>query len=290
MARTSNEPRPSVSARYRKNPEKEQAGDDPSDPSEQPPETLAEEKLAPEDAFVHSTMQVTDWVLRNRVMLGAIAGVGLLVAAGLTWRHSSQVEREGQVAAEVAKAVAKMPGANPFAMPGQAPGGDDKASYQAAATELERLAKENPGLANGGIAQLYAGYSRLQAGDSAEAVRLFQEALPQSKEPVLKYFAMDGLAAAHSQAGNDEAAIGTLKEMTTSLTGVWQESALVDLGRALEGAGKKDDAIATYERILKDFQFSAFATDARERLTILKPDSAALAAPPAPPAEAPAGE
>ena len=49
----------------------------------------------------------------------------------------------------------------------------------------------------------------------------------------------------------------------------YYEELLVDLARAQELAGKKDEAIATYRRILKDLPRSARADDIRNRLASL---------------------
>ena len=47
------------------------------------------------------------------------------------------------------------------------------------------------------------------------------------------------------------------------------EDALLDQGRCLELAGKKDDAIAAYQRVLKDVPTAKRADDVRSRLASL---------------------
>lgn len=275
MARTSDGPRSAVSPKYRKNPEKEE-------PVAAHSDALADEALAPEDSFILATTGVVDWIVQNKVVIGAVIGATFLIAIGVSVYSGMQATKEGEVATEVFKATRKMPTVTGKVSP------EDAAKFREAAAALQQVASEESGVRAAHVAELYAGYSLLQAGDSSEAVATFQAAAGKVSEPVLESFALSGLASAHSQAGNDQAAVDTLRKMTTDLKGVWRESAYVDLGLSLEGMGQAAEAATAYEKLLTDHPFSAFAETAKERLAEVKPDSSLLSAPEK--AEAPAGE
>lgn len=314
MSDQNNRPRPAVSPLYRNPPPRppkntgdsstEEGGTASSsaipaggDAFPDRPETLAEEKLAPEDDLTLASSKVVDWVVRHRdKMIGAAAGL-VVIGIGMALWNSHQDDKNMEAAAETFKVMKDLPefgGApeRPDLPTLDAATGADSSSkkaeqYKSAAKALEGVAGNYGGGSSATVANLYAGYSHLQANQGSEALKAFQAGLAGAKDQTLKYFAYNGMVAAQAQVGNDDGAIDTLKKMSTELDGVWQESALLDLGRSLEGLAKRDEAATAYETLLKDHPASAFATSARERLTVLKPDAAVLAVKPP---EAPASE
>jgi tetratricopeptide (TPR) repeat protein len=197
-----------------------------------------------------------------RALVVLVAVVVVLAAAGVgAWLWSSSRTSAAMAAYAVALArVHDTRGAPP-----------SPEARSAAIQTLETTLSTYPSAPAAGNAAYELGNLRYAGGDFPRARAAYQIAVGQSPSPTLRTMARAGIGyaweaeknyASASQAYRD--ALGPLKP-----TDFHFEELLVDLGRVQELAGQRDDAIATYRRILKDVPKSLRADDVRGRLAAL---------------------
>ncbi|MCI0569063.1 MAG: tetratricopeptide repeat protein, partial [Acidobacteria bacterium] len=68
-------------------------------------------------------------------------------------------------------------------------------------------------------------------------------------------------------AGQSQKALEILERLSKQTSGAYPpQAALMEMGRCLEGMGKKDEAREVYERLTKEYPDSDYAREAQERL------------------------
>lgn len=141
----------------------------------------------------------------------------------------------------------------------------------AAVRELETVLASHPSGGMAAQAALELGGLRYTDRQYAQARSAYEIAAARAGSGTLRALARAGIAAAW-EAERDfakaadayRAVLGDLKPKE-----FLYEDMLVDLARVLELGGKKDDAIATYRRLLKDVPQTKRAEDVRARLASL---------------------
>lgn len=138
-----------------------------------------------------------------------------------------------------------------------------------------------------------------RAGDAAGRRDALEKALATGVADPARAAATIGLAALDLDAGQNDAAIDRLRQLSTSTTGYYQERAEYELAMALELAGKTDEARTAWGAFATKHPTSEHAEDARRREKKLGGGAAAapagegtddgplVAPPPAAPAEPP---
>ena len=193
------------------------------------------------------------------IAVGAVIAVFLLAAAAWFW-NASQQQRGSAVFAEALTRhrAAEAPQATPEAR-------------LAAMSDLERILAEYPSNVMVPQAAFLLGNLRFSAGDFARARAAYQITVARSSSPTMTTLARASLG--YSWEGERkfpeatqafEAALAGLKP-----TSFYYEELLSDLARVQERAGKKDAAVTTYRRMLRDLPRSPRVPEIRTRLATL---------------------
>lgn len=208
-----------------------------------------------------------DWIERwvvpyRRAIL--IAALVLLVAAvlgGAFWFWQETQERHA--AAAYAPAMARLSAARGREMPPEA--------RVAASRELEAALQSYPSATMAAEAAFELAGLRFADGQYAQARSTYEIARARASSKTLQTLAQLGIATTWEAERNFPKAIEAYQTVLGTLTpGEFQfEETLVALARAYELAGKKDDAIQAYRRLLKDVPKTARADDVRARLASL---------------------
>lgn len=233
-----------------------------------------ERKQIKHDEFVDTTFKVFQYLEDHPkpFLYGAIAivlaVVGVFAARMLahSWSESAaQKLSRGQAALEAQVTTSEAPRPNDPYRPVFA---SAEARAREAATRLEEAAKS--GSSAGMIAKYLRGVALLQAGDAAGAVAHLEEAAQAlGSDPSVGVAVRAALAEGYSAAGRGDKSIESWKALAGEGSGYPRDLALAGLGRALERAGKRDEAKSTFQQIVDSFPSSAAANTARAALARL---------------------
>jgi tetratricopeptide (TPR) repeat protein len=197
---------------------------------------------------------------RTLVAVGGTTLVVLLVVGGAWYWLSVQKERAQAAHADaLAQAYA--------ARSGQAPA----TAKTAAMTALETAVAQSPGAALAAQSAYELGNLRFDLGLYAPARAAYELALKRVASPTIRTLARAGIAATWESERNFAQAVDAY---TTAVAGekpgeFYFEDLLIGLGRSQELAGRRDDAIKTYQRLLKDAPKLRRETEVRGRLASL---------------------
>ena len=193
------------------------------------------------------------------LIAGAVVLLALLGAGGWFW----YAEQQRRGIAAYAEAMTRVQ----VAQGGQAPA----EAREAAIRDLEGALQKYPSAATAAQAALQLGNLRYGAQQYPAARGAYGVALAKAGSGTIATLARLGIAAAWEAERNyakaAEAYQATLGPMTAK--GFLFEELLVDLGRVQERGGKKADAIATYQRLLKDAPQTRRGEEVRARLAAL---------------------
>ncbi len=196
---------------------------------------------------------------------GLLAGGALLVLAlvgfgGWTWYQSQQ----GQGAAALAAAVE-------LAQKALAPGATPELRAQAAQA-LEAVIAQHPRYAGLPEAAYRLGNVRYDAREYAAARGAYQVALAKGATGAIRLLAASGIGYTW-EAEKDYAKAQTAFEAALAGLGpkdFLYEGLLLDVARTQEFGGRRDAALETYRRLLKDVPDSRRADDIRTRIASLQ--------------------
>jgi len=209
-------------------------------------------------------MMLTDWRPSPRALI--TTGLALLVAmlglgGGWFW-YSAQQERANSVHAEA------------LARAGAARGGQQPAAPNAGAAAMQTLETALAQAPGAGLAAQSAyelGGLRFDAGQYPAARAAYEIAIVKAASPTIRTLARAAIAAAWEAQQDYPKAIDAY---TTALSGegagqFYFEDLLLGLGRAQELAGRRDEAIQTYKRVLKEIAKPRREPEVRGRLASL---------------------
>ncbi|MBM3219861.1 MAG: tetratricopeptide repeat protein [Candidatus Rokubacteria bacterium] len=207
-------------------------------------------------------MNLSEWRPAPRTLVAAGLGIVavLLVAGGLWFWLGARAERGQAVHADaLAQAQAAR---NP-----QAPA----TAKSAAITTLEAALAQAPDAALAAQAAYELGSLRFDLGQFAPARAAWEIALARAGSATVRTMARAGIAAAWESERNFPKAIDAYAAaLAAEKDGpFYREDLLIGLGRSQELAGKRDDAIKTYERVLKEVPKLRRADEVRGRLASL---------------------
>jgi tetratricopeptide (TPR) repeat protein len=194
------------------------------------------------------------------IALGVLVVGGALAFGGWTWWQGQQAQGALALAtaAEMAQ-TAQAPGAPP-------------AARAAAIQALENVIAQHPRYAGLPEAAFRLGNLRYAAGEYGAARGAYQVALAQGAKGTVRTLAAVGIGYTweaekdHAKAQNAyEAALAGLGPKDFLYEGI-----LLDLARAQEFGGRRDAALETYRRLLKDVPESRRADDVRTRIATLQ--------------------
>ena len=198
---------------------------------------------------------------RRTVVTAALVVVAAAVIAGGIWFWLSAEERRASAA--YASAMVRLGTARARNAPPEA--------RATAARELETALSSYPSATMAAQAAFELGSLRFADRQYAQARSVWEVAVARAGSPTLRALARAGIGGTWEAERNFanaiqayQAALGDLKPKA-----FLYEDTLIDLGRAQELAGKKDDAVATYRRLLKDVPQTRRGEDVRARLASL---------------------
>jgi tetratricopeptide (TPR) repeat protein len=189
----------------------------------------------------------------------ALVVIGLAGLGGWAWWDAHQ----RRVLAAHAEVIARV-------QPALAPEAPPEAKA-AATRELEQLLARYPSARTVPEAAYELGNVRFAAGQYAPARSAYELALQRGATGLVRALARAGVARtweAERDFGQAGQAYGALVKELDPRSFLY-EDALIDQARALELGGKKAEAIAVYQRVLKEVPTAKRADDVRSRLASL---------------------
>ena len=185
--------------------------------------------------------------------------IGLVAFGGWAWWDASQ----RRVTAAYAEVSARLQEA-------EAPDAPTEAKVTAA-RDLENLLTRYPSARAVPQAAFQLGNLRLAARNYAGARAAYELSLQHGAPPMIAALARSGIARSWEAERDFAKAVDAYAALVKSLDvkSFAYEDALLDWARSLELAGRKDEAVTTYQRLLKDVPNARRADDVRTRLAAL---------------------
>jgi len=230
-----------------------------------------------ENEFAKSVAHAKDVVQQRQGDITRIAVVVLVLivaVGGYTWWRTSKNSRANQALAS-ALAVYETPVVPvPPPAPGSPPPVPQPGTFQ---SEQEKLDASLPKFleaanaypdSNAGIAARFHAAAILAAqGKHAEAEQRYKEVVDKAGNSIYARTARLGMAESQVAQGKFDSAIAVYSELSRDTTSTLPlDSVLMHLGRAYARAGKKEEAIRSFTRVVDEFPQSAYAADARREM------------------------
>jgi predicted negative regulator of RcsB-dependent stress response len=211
--------------------------------------------------------------------LGWTTGIVIVVVAAvggyLAWQ--SYVERQAGVLLADGMVVATAPVVTPAQLlTNPPPQGlqtfpSSQARAKASVSKLLRAADAYPATASGIAARYYAATALAETSKLDEARRQYQTVIERDGDGLWGRMARLGVATVDLRAKRYDAAITGFRTLvTTADADLPADGLLMQLAQAYQEAGKRNDAIRTYNRIVSEFPESLYVGDAKTRVEALK--------------------
>ena len=208
----------------------------------------------------------------------AVVAVLLVVGGVFAWRASRNSKATDLLATALAVAEAPVvtppppaPGSPP---PVQQPGTfrTERDRLDAVLPRLMEAADKYPNTDAGLTARFRAAGVLAALGRNSEAEQRYEEVVTKAgPTSIYGRTARLGLANAQLAQGKNDAAVATLKALSTdSDSQLPLDGVLMQLGRACMQAGKRDDATRAFTRVVDEFPQSLYASEAKEKILTLK--------------------
>jgi TolA-binding protein len=201
----------------------------------------------------------------------------ILLVAGLGgfawWRQGRNAKANELLAAALAVHEAPVvpipapaPGSPPpVQQPGTYP--TEQAKLEAALPRFIETAERYPNTDSGIAARYHAAGILATLGRYPEAEQRYQEVVDKGGSGIYSRTARLGLASVQVAQGKYDNAIGIYTELSRDTNSrLPVDSLLLQLGRAYARAGRKDEAVRAFNRIVEEFPKSAYVADARREL------------------------
>lgn len=211
---------------------------------------------------------------RDVAIIVVAALVAVAAAGGYAWWRASRNARANAALAS-ALAVYEAPVIPPAPpTPGSAPPLPQPGTFQTQQAKLEaalpkflEAADKYPATEAGITARYHAASLLATLGRHAEAETRFREVADRSGDSIYGRTAKLGLAETQVAQGNFEPAIAIYTELSRDTASpIPVDSVLMHLGRAYARAGRKDEAIRAFNRIVEEFPQSLYVSDAKREL------------------------
>ena len=206
------------------------------------------------------------------IVAGVIAVIALI--AGYTWYRQAQAGKANAALAS-ALAVYEAPVSTPAApapgspMPVQDPGTftTERAKLDAALPKFMEAAEAFPNTDAGITARYHAAAILAATGRHAEAEQRYQEVVDKGGNGIYGRTARLGLATAQAAQGEYDSAIAIYTELSRDSNSTLPvDGVLMQLGQAYAKAGRKEEAVRAFTRVVDEFPQSVFAADARREV------------------------
>jgi TolA-binding protein len=231
-----------------------------------------------ENEFARGMAQARSVVEQRRgdVTKIAVAVIALLViVGGYAWWRSAREAGANQALA-AALAVYEMPvvpipppapgSPPPVPQPGTFPTEQDKLT--ASLPKFLDAANAHPNTSAGIAARFHAAAILAAQGKPADAEQRYKEVIDKAgNSSIYSRTAKLGMAEAQVAQAKYDSAIAVYSELSRDTTSTLPlDSVLMYLGRAYARAGKKEEAVRSFTRVVDEFPQSAYAADARREL------------------------
>jgi TolA-binding protein len=231
-----------------------------------------------ENEFARSVAQARSVVEHRRgdITKFVVAVVALLlIVGGYAWWRTSREARANQALA-AALAVYEMPvvpipppapgSPPPVPQPGTFPTEQEKLT--AALPKFVDAANAHPNTKAGIAARFHAAAILAAQGKTAEAEQRYKEVIDKAgNNSIYSRTAKLGMAETQVAQGKYDSAIAIYSDLSRDATSTLPlDSVLMHLGRAYARAGKKEEAVRSFTRVVDEFPQSAYAADARREL------------------------
>jgi TolA-binding protein len=226
---------------------------------------------------------------RRVIAIGAVAAVVVIVAVAgyFVWRGRVDTQARTLLldamivaGAEVAPPMpppsqppapgaATPPGSPPAPPPGSYP--SERAKLDAVLVKFLAAASAYPSTTPGIAARYHAAGVLLELGRPAEAVQRYREVIERAGDGLYGDMARLGIADAETVGKQYDAAIAGYRELATRKDGrLPVDGILMQLGRAYALAGRKADAVRTFQRVVDEFPQSVYAAAAKKEVDSAK--------------------
>ena len=216
---------------------------------------------------------------KRELTLATIALIAVIIALGgfAAWRGSREARANGLLAAALAVAEAPVvpptapaPGSEPpLARPGTFQ--TEQARMEAALPRFMEAADKYPNTDAGLTARYHAAGILNTLGRHAEAEQRYQEVASKSGSNIYSRTARLGVAAAQAAQGKYDGAIAIYTELSRDTNAQLPvDGVLMQLGRTYARAGRKEDAVRAFNRVVEEFPQSVYVADARRELEEVK--------------------
>ncbi len=202
-------------------------------------------------------------------IIGIVAVVGAIAVGYLAWRERVQTKAAILLAEATAVKDARI------GPPGTPEQGlrfiNERERAQAALTKFKTAADAYPSTDAGLYARYQEAATWMALANPAQAAATYQLVVDKAGDRLYGQMARLGLAEAQAVQGQYDPAINTYKELAQRKEGPLPiDGILLQLGRAYLGAGKRNEAQQTFNRLVQEFPDSPFTGDARRELDNLK--------------------
>ncbi|NWG12109.1 MAG: tetratricopeptide repeat protein [Acidobacteria bacterium] len=211
---------------------------------------LTRKEILAEDPVHHAMMRLLELLRERGNLIAAGAGAVVLIALGIYFGIQYLERREVRAQDQLSRGMdfyhARIDPAapdDPYAKGGDPLFRTEEAKYKAAAKEFAEVVSSGPSTL-AVMARYYLGLTQLQLGQKDEAVRSLEAVRSNTASRTVAYLAKKVLANHYLETGNSSGAVelleGMIKDPQCELP---RASLQLDLARALETQGKRDQAI-----------------------------------------------
>ena len=230
-----------------------------------------------ENEFATTVAHARDVITQRQREITAVivvAVVALVAVAGyLWWRNSQAANANASFAAALATyeapvvpPAAPAPG-SPAPLPQPGTFQSEQAKFEAALPKFLETADRYPNSDAGIAARYYAAGILAGLGRAAEAEQRFKEVSEKAGDGIYGRTAKLGQAEAQVAQGKYEPAIAIYTELSRDANSrIPLDSVLMQLGRAYVRAGKKEEAVRAFNRVVEEFPQSLYVSDARREM------------------------
>lgn len=228
-----------------------------------------------ENEFARSVGAARDMVSSRQndiLRVVVIAVVLIAIVGGFTWWRQAQYAK-ASAALAAGLAVFEAPVFAPTApapgspVPVQQPGTfqTEQAKLEAALPKLMAAADQYPSQQAGIAARYYAASALASLGRFAEAEQRYQEVVDKAGSSLIySRTGRLGLADAQAAQGKFDQAIEIYRTISTDTNSTLPvDGVLMSLGRTYARAGRPEEAVRAFSRIVEEFPQSPYAADAR---------------------------
>ncbi len=241
---------------------------------------LTRKEILAEDPVHHAMVRLLE-LLRERGKLIAAGVVGVILIAlgmyfGAQYMEDRQLRSQDQLARGMDFYHARIDPAatdDPYAKGGEPLFPTEESRYKAAAKEFTEVASSGPATL-AVMARYYLGLTQLQLGQKDKAIRALEEVSSNTSSRTVAYLAKKVLANQYTETGNSKGAVELLEGMIKDPQCELPRVALqLDLARALEAQGKRDQAVKVLREARQDGGTSMLLTMVTQELNRLEGSS-----------------